>query len=348
MRSASRHRDGRAMHAPRSGRTPSIALAGFVSLLLLLALALAACTAGTPPPGQQGGGTTGGAARTLGPPAPGMLDELRWHRVVFVRQDGIYTAHADGTQLRKLVELKGAFEYQPDVSPDGRWLALRVDDGPSPGTWLVASDGTGAHNLTKGAGLARAGSPDWAPDSRRLAVVGQRQGERRFGIYVVSIDGPDAKRITPLAWEAQYPAWSPDGTQIAFTRVEPSANSFDLYVTAPDGSQRRQLTRHPAEDNYAAWSPDGARLVFSSERGVAGLGLWTIGADGADERFLTAGGEPQWEPASVIVYDCPNLEPSAESGGPGHSCVVRPDGSGAARLQLGDEAVFPNWTPSGR
>src|SRR5215217_8920969 len=144
MRSASRHRDGRAMHASRSGRTPSTALAGFVSLLLLLALALAACTAGTPPPGQQGGGTTGGAARTLGPPAPGMLDELRWHRVVFVREDGIYPARPDGTQLRKLVELKGAFEYQPDVSPDGRWLALRVDDGPSPGTWLVASDGTGA------------------------------------------------------------------------------------------------------------------------------------------------------------------------------------------------------------
>jgi hypothetical protein len=27
---------------------------------------------------------------------------------------------------------------------------------------------------------------------------------------------------------------------------------------------------------------------------------------------------------------------------------VRPDGTGAARLQLGNEAVFPNWTPSGR
>lgn len=348
MRSAARHRDGRAMQAPRSGRTPSTALSGFVFLLVLSAVALPACTTGTPPPGRQGGGTTGGAAPTPGPPAPGLLAELRWHRVVFVRQDGIYTAHADGTQLRKLVDLKGAFEFQPDVSPDGRWVALRVDDGPSPGTWLVASDGTGAHNITKEAGLARAGSPDWAPDSRRLAVVGQRKGERRFGIYVVSIDGPDATRITPPAWEAQYPAWSPDGTQIAFTRVDPSANSFDLYITAPDGSQRRRLTRHAAEDNYAAWSPDGARLVFSSERGAAGLGLWTIGADGADERFLTAGGEPQWEPATVIVYDCPTLEPSEEAGGPGHSCVVRPDGSGAARLQLGDEAVFPNWTPSGR
>jgi hypothetical protein len=348
MRSGSRHRDGRALHAHRSGRTPSRALAGLVFLLVLPVLALPACPTGTPPPGQQGGRTTGSPARTLGPPAPGLLDELRWHRVVFVRQDGIYTAHADGTQLRKLVDLKGAFEYQPDVSPDGRWLALRVDDGPSPGTWLVASDGTGAHNITKEAGLARAGSPDWAPDSRRLAVVGQRTGERRFGIYVVSIDGRDARRITPPAWEAQYPAWSPDGTQIAFTRVDPSVNRFDLYVTAADGSQRRQLTRHAAEDNYAAWSPDGARLVFSSERGVAGVGLWTIGADGADERFLTAGGEPQWEPAGVIVYDCPNLEPSEESGGPGHSCAVRPDGSGAARLQLGEEAVFPNWMPSGR
>ena len=348
MRSASRHRDGRAMRASRSVRTPSTPLAGFMFLLLLSALALPACTTGTPRPGQQGGGTTGSAARTLGPPAPGMLDELRLHRVVFVREDGIYTARADGTKLRKLVELKDAFEYQPDVSPDGRWLALRVDDGPSPGTWLVASDGTRAHNITKEAGLARAGSPDWAPDSRQLAVVGVRKGERRFGIYVVSIDGRDAKRITPPAWEAQYPAWSPDGTQIAFTRVDPSANTFDLYVTAPDGSKRRQLTRHAAQDNYAAWSPDSARLVFSRERGVADLGLWTIGADGADERFLTAGGEPQWEPATVIVYDCPNLEPSAESGGPGHSCVVRPDGSGAARLPLGDEAVFPNWTPSGR
>jgi hypothetical protein len=66
-----------------------------------------------------------------------------------------------------------------------------------------------------------------------------------------------------------------------------------------------------------------------------------MGADGSDQRYLAAGGEPQWEPGEWIVFDCDLQDPER----PGQVCAVRPDGSELVRLPLGREAVFPNWVP---
>jgi len=44
-----------------------------------------------------------------------------------------------------------------------------------------------------------------------------------------------------------------------------------------------------------------------------------MGADGSDQRYLTAGGEPQWEPGYWIVFDWALQDPKQ----PGQVCVVR-------------------------
>ena len=71
--------------------------------------------------------------------------DLAQRRLVFTREDGTYIARADGAGLRKVLDLEGVFEFQADVSPDGRQLLLRVDDeGPRQGTWLAGIDGRGS------------------------------------------------------------------------------------------------------------------------------------------------------------------------------------------------------------
>ncbi|MDQ4024022.1 MAG: hypothetical protein M3217_00805 [Actinomycetota bacterium] len=276
-----------------------------------------------------------------GEPLARAPDELAGRRVIFTRADGTYVAHADGSTLRKVLDLEGVFEFQADVSPDGARLLLRVDDeGRKQGTWVVTLDGSRRTHVAGPGRPVSGGAADWAPDGRRFVLAGKRESEQFLGLYVFDGTGTKPRRITPDEWEAQYPAWSPDGRRIAFTHVVPP-NTFDIWVVRVDGSGLRQLTGEPGSDNYPAWSPDGSAIVYSSDDRWRQNGLWLMGADGSDQRFLAPGGEPQWEPGEWIVFDCALQD--AEQ--PGQVCVVRPDGSKLARLPLGREAAFPNWLP---
>jgi Tol biopolymer transport system component len=297
------------------------------------ALALAACSGG---PEAERGRTAEATDATVSVPR-----ELRRRRLLFTREDGTYLARADGSRLRKLFDLEGVFEFQADASPDGSRLLLRVDDeGAKQGTWLIGIDGSAPSHVAGPEKAVEGGAADWAPDGKHFVLTGKQPRERFFGLYVLAGDGSKPRRITPDEWEAQYPAWAPDGRRIAFTRVRPP-NEFDIWVVNADGSDLRRLTGAQGSDNYPAWSPDGSQIVYSSNDRPAENGLWVMSSDGSGKHYLVAGGEPQWEPGSWIVFDC-DVGAAAQRG---QTCAVRPDGSGHIRLPLGHEAVFPNWLP---
>jgi WD40-like Beta Propeller Repeat len=301
-------------------------------IVIASALLIGSCTT------QPGPATPTAPSPTISSPSIriGAPRELADARVVFVREHGVFQAYADGTDEQRLIDLRGLFEYQPDWSPDGRWLALRVDDERIGGTILVSSDGKRVDYLTRELGFM-GGSADWAPGSRQLVLTGRQPKDQSFGLYIVDVVRRTATRITPPRYEAQYPAWSPDGDLIAFTRVHPSTNDFDIWTIAPDGTGAMQLTDGPDAENYSAWSPDGTQLAYYSE---ANDSIWVMDSDGSSAHSVARGGEPQWEPGEFIIFECLLGE-----GSPGQSCVVRPDGSALSRLPLGEEAMFPNWAP---
>jgi dipeptidyl aminopeptidase/acylaminoacyl peptidase len=62
-------------------------------------------------------------------------------------------------------------------------------------------------------------SPVWAPDSTRIAFI--RTHESKPQIWILSLEGGEAYRVTSSGFGAHAPQWSPDGTKLLFSASVP-------------------------------------------------------------------------------------------------------------------------------
>jgi dipeptidyl aminopeptidase/acylaminoacyl peptidase len=121
----------------------------------------------------------------------------------------------------KLHRLGGA-----TISEDGKWVAYSVstpdlEANRSIGNvWIVSASGGEAIQVTQG---GRDSSPAWSPDGKTLAFLSARDGNSQ--VYLLSMEGGEAKKLTRLSTGADLFRWSPDGKTIAFTSsVYPDCN----------------------------------------------------------------------------------------------------------------------------
>jgi tricorn protease len=85
-------------------------------------------------------------------------------------------------------------------------------------------------------------------------------------LWITSVEGSGARRLTSHPGVESGPRFSPDGTLVAFTgRYE---GNTDVYVVPVTGGAPRRLTWHPGDDRALGFTPDGAAVLFSSPRGV--------------------------------------------------------------------------------
>src|SRR5579883_1894784 len=125
-----------------------------------------------------------------------------------------------------LVSLTRASDLQ--ISPDGRWVAYVADpysvdpDKPWRPIWIAPTDGsTSARQLTSWSG--RDGHPRWSPDGRTLAFLSDREEKGTDALYLIPIDGGEARLALKPARGILDFRWAPDGGRICFRAVdEPS------------------------------------------------------------------------------------------------------------------------------
>src|SRR6266545_8266072 len=75
----------------------------------------------------------------------------------------------------------------------------------------IASDGSGARNLTKNNGVPDWG-PAWSPDGSEIAWNSDPDLAGVLRGYLIHPDGSNARPLGADVW-IEYPAWSPDGTR---------------------------------------------------------------------------------------------------------------------------------------
>lgn len=229
---------------------------------------------------------------------------------------------------------------EPQVSPDGEWVAYtvsRVDstkDRRDSDIYMVRWDGTRTVRLTSSD--EGESQPRWSPDGRYLSFVSSRQGSESGQLWLLERAGGDAQRVTDLEEGVDDYAWAPDGRRIVIVSEDvdslakadttrPRPIVIDRYLIKRDGDgwldRRRthlylfdvasreiaQLTRGDADDREPAWSPDGRRIVFTSARHgdedrTGDSDLYIIEArSGAQPERLTA--TPTYERAATFSPD---------------------------------------------
>ena len=110
-------------------------------------------------------------------------------------------------------------------------------------------------------------------------------------IWIVGVDGGNARRITSTAAVESDPHLSPDGRSIAFTSNRKGAPS--VYVVDIDGGTPQRLTFHPSPAMVRGWSRNGTRILYASTREAAPVGfhrIWSVSRNGGPETMVSA----QW------------------------------------------------------
>ena len=249
-----------------------------------------------------------------------------------------------GMRPEDVYALKGVSD--PRLSPDGTTVAFvpwSIDGEANEyrgNIWLAPVDGSEPPRRFT-TGERRDGEPRWSPDGSSLAFVSSRAEKEPGQLYVISLRGGEAQKLTKLKEDVRGVAWSPDGRTIAFTsrvRDEESEEEDErrrpprrithllykldnegwiadrrsqVFVVPADGSaEPRQLTDAEQDHGAPVWSPDGSQLVFSTTRGddwdtQLVSDLYVISAEGGEPQLLTHGdgacNDPVWSPDGTRI-----------------------------------------------
>jgi TolB protein len=142
------------------------------------------------------------------------------HRIVFVRfdekrdKDALFTIYANGRREQRITPWRVSCAFNPDWSPNGRWIIATCHPGEQNDLWLVHPNGTELHRLTHSAGTdVMWFSSSFSPDGTKI-VTSRLPGVGTAGnadVYVMNRDGSGLQNITQSPLWDSAPDWGPRG-----------------------------------------------------------------------------------------------------------------------------------------
>ena len=188
----------------------------------------------------------------------------------------------------------------PQVSPDGRWIAYvqgAVDFGANKVVkhiWLVRAEGGEPKQLTTGDGSDS--RPRWSPDGESIAFISARGGKSQ--VWIIPVNGGEARQLTSISTEADGVTWARKGDALLFTsQVYPDCGDDACNKKRLEDAEKSKVKARIIDEllfrHWDAWR-DGKYTH-----------LFTVSAQGGTPRDLTPGAvdSPTWFLDAPDGYD---------------------------------------------
>lgn len=182
---------------------------------------------------------------------------------------------------------------------------------------------------------------DWGADWSAVndVVAYQTNENALINVCFADANGNELGCMERSEFSNAMPAWSPDGTHLVFSSNRDQ--NWELYlVDYPGLSSVTQLTANGGTNFDAVFSADGRTILFSSQRGAA-FNIYSIEANGQNERQLTTDGAderyPVWVGESLVAYSG-GLQDETDL------YLMNADGSNSQRLTYSaGKDEWPSW-----
>ncbi len=296
-----RRGDQSALVASRAGRTGGVAVAAIGAVIALLLGFAAGMPVGVSPSLAADDRESEAAVAEGSQTAVAAAEKAS---LPFLSAEmSVYIAEADGSALRKLVQIAGRrWHGTPMFSPDDTKVSFHAYPdgwrGFDSHVFVINSDGTGLKDLGLGC------MATWKPDGSRLVFYisdGHLDNESP-NVWEMDADGDNRRKLFP----GMAPSYSPDGGRIVYSRTVDGKQSLYVYDVAAETHE--EVLREPYRRQHAStrWSPDGKHLAYIdyTQRGYS---LTVIDAAGSEKgkRILAQGDigwHVGWAPANKILY----------------------------------------------
>jgi Tol biopolymer transport system component len=188
-----------------------------------------------------------------------------------------------GTNERKLVTRPRPSRIgDHEFSPSGRSITFAVGQSQTQASEFGLSEvdiDSGTEREVTSQKFFNIKSIAWLPDESGLLLTASRVPDKTFHIWRVTPGAGDAERLTNDA--ASYATLSMDGAASMLIATQVRQN-FGLQVHGMSGPAAMQVLADGTSVTYAG----AGRIVFSSAR-TGNHEIWSMNADGSDQRQLT-------------------------------------------------------------
>jgi dipeptidyl aminopeptidase/acylaminoacyl peptidase len=270
-------------------------------------------------------------------------------------------------QRRKPLDVEALWAIKrigtPTLSPDGATACAAVtsyDMDRNEGRTELWLFDTGFGGTRRRPRLLTAGDKDsgprWSPDGRNIAFTAKRKDDAEPQVYLIAVDGGEARRLTTLATGCGSLKWFPDGRRIAFVSnvwrdLVGDAAQAKRLKERKDAKVKAHVTERGDYRFWDHWVTDGREPhVFAC----------TI-ATGQCEDLLAGSGLalPPWEPTAGDFDIAPDggelalvVDPAPEPGFMNNRDIVLLDLRTRRKRVLtgasGMDDVHPVYSPDGR